>query len=149
MQLATRLDLDYSPAFIQERVSLAALSKHCQGLFETVACGPSGHSQCLWGNLHVTRVAVDEGVRFELGGCPNKLRWSVVRTQDDAGVGLVIQCAVVQREWDEAFIRSMQTLLDGLSADVQSALLADTAVAASAEPMLAACGPLAGSSRMN
>ena len=150
MQLSTRLDLDYSPSFIQERVSLAALSKQCQGLFETVACGPSGHSQCLWGNLHVSRVAISEGVRFELGGCPNKLRWSVARTEDEAGVGLVIQCAVNQREWDEAFIRSVQALLDGLAADVHAALLADEPmVAAGDEPLLPGCGPLAGSSRLN
>ena len=149
MQLSARLELDFSPAFIQERVSVAALSKQCQGLFELVACGPSGHSQCLWGNLHVTRAELDEGVRFDLAGCPNKLHWSVARVEDAAGAGVLIQCVVNQRQWDETFIRSVQALLDGLTADVHTALLADAPVAASAEPLLAACGPLAGSSRMN
>ena len=110
---------------------------------------PRVTASALWGNLHVSRVAIDEGVRFELAGCPNKLRWSVVRVEEADGVGLLIQCAVNQRDWDETFIRSVQALLDGLATDVHAALLADKPVAPGPEPLLAACGPLAGSSRLN
>lgn len=149
MQLSARLELDHKVESIQQRVTLAALSSQCQGLFEQIACGPSGHAQCLWGNLHVGRVAIDNGVRFALNGCPNKLRWSIVRVEDEAGAGVVVSCEVNQADWNEAFIRSVQELLDSLTADVSAALLAETPAQADVDQVLPACGPLAGSSRLN
>ncbi len=149
MQLSKRLELDYSAEHIQERVTLAALSDQCQGLFERIACGASGHPQCLWGNLQVGRATDEGGVRFELGGCPNHLAWSVTRVSDEAGDGIVVQCRVNQEQWDEAFIRSVQGLLDSLAGGVAAALQADAPVQADPSMVLPACGPLGGSSRLS
>jgi hypothetical protein len=65
---------------LRDRITGPRLVEHCAAIDRVLSWREeidTGEIYCLWGQFHVRREPIRDGVRFTLPGCPNALAWTV------------------------------------------------------------------------
>lgn len=93
---------------LREHLTIARLPELCSSI-DTVLSAQSqdlGEIYCVWGQFHIARQEIRNGVRFSLLNCPHALAWTVTVHAESLTAG--IHCTIDEREEQREFVESIE-----------------------------------------
>ncbi len=99
---------------LQQAINGHRLADHCDSIDRVLWWeGDRGEIYCLWGQFHVNRESIRDGVRFTLPHCPNALAWTLTSaTAGDGASAVLIHCTINRSEHEPDFVESIESFLD-------------------------------------
>lgn len=106
---------------LKDQLQIKNLAIHCPSI-DTVLSdnGNKGEIYCLWGQFHVSREVIKNGVRFSLLNCPHALAWTVAYHARRKTI--VVHCTIDDREEDHAFVESIEQFVSDWALGLRRAL---------------------------
>ena len=79
-----------------------------------------GDIYCIWGEFHVKREEIRNGVRYSLLDCPHALAWTI--TLDEISQNVIIHCTIDKTDADSDFVDSIHEFVQDWSNGIAEAL---------------------------
>jgi len=110
---------------LKDLLQISALPKHCRSIDSVVSDQHDvGEIYCVWGQFHVSREVIKNGVRFALLDCPHAFAWTI--TYHEKRNMVVVHCTIDDREEDEEFIETIREFAADWSYGLSNALPENT-----------------------
>jgi len=92
---------------LQNLISIKRLPELCSSISSVIKNkGAEAIIYCIWGEFHINREKLRNGVRFSMPECPNALAWTV--TTENSGQNIIIHCTINKMSHDKDFVQSLE-----------------------------------------
>jgi hypothetical protein len=123
MEFYASVGVPVGAADLHRLVRIAALPELCASIDKVLSNdGERGEIFCVWGQYHVRRELLRDGVRFTVPGCPNALQWTITADGRSGRDRLVVHCTINRTEHDADFVESLRQFVADWQAGLASRL---------------------------
>lgn len=112
MEFFKIIDIETSPEWIQENISIENLEKITETNFALEKKGEVALVGTLWGEFELSFDKINGGVRFALTSCPNALAWTITTGFPPERNKLIIHATINRTQKPQEFINEINDFID-------------------------------------
>ncbi|MBI9053854.1 MAG: hypothetical protein JEY96_08560 [Bacteroidales bacterium] len=112
MEFFKIIDIQTTPDWIQENITIENLEKITETNFVMEQKGDDALIGTLWGEFDLSYDKINGGVRFALTSCPNALAWTITTSFPPERDKLIIHATINRTRKPQEFIDEVNDFLD-------------------------------------